>query len=260
MKNAHNLASLGAVPGQTVATHIDGVYFKGADRFLYPQWLLAAMKFSGLFEAEFVDQIQVVAYFHDWEWSEEMGGRFVYWKGRKGEDGGAAKIHTIRPMSGGGSGVDGTKLVHAADVYYPSELPPLTDKNRDVRLVKRDNVTEIWDVTEDGVRTGRNYKQSELRMSVVYRARCFENKLSLEKFNSQGYEPIGLDNILEKLWLNMGGKADWRTEVSRLDMGVKIISHYIQYPWPVSIIPVNYCMVSKLHPNLAWWMEFVFGC
>jgi hypothetical protein len=55
------------VPGQTVATHVDGVYFKGATRFHVPQWLLAVMKFSGLFEDKFVHQIQVVAYIHNWE-------------------------------------------------------------------------------------------------------------------------------------------------------------------------------------------------
>ena len=55
------------VPGQTVAAHVDGAYFWGATRFQFPQWLLAAMKFSGLYEDRFVDQVQVVAYFHEWE-------------------------------------------------------------------------------------------------------------------------------------------------------------------------------------------------
>jgi len=53
-------------PGQSVATHIDGVYFWGASRFQFPQWLLAVMKFSGLFEDRFVHQVQVVAYLHNW--------------------------------------------------------------------------------------------------------------------------------------------------------------------------------------------------
>jgi hypothetical protein len=54
------------VPGQTVAAHIDGAYFWGATRFQYPQWLLAVMVFSGLFKEQFVDQVQVVGYLHDW--------------------------------------------------------------------------------------------------------------------------------------------------------------------------------------------------
>lgn len=47
------------VPGQTVATHIDGAYFWGATRKEVPQWLLACMAFSGLFKDKFVDQVQI---------------------------------------------------------------------------------------------------------------------------------------------------------------------------------------------------------
>lgn len=47
------------VPGQTVAAHIDADYFWGADRFHVPQWLLAVMTFSGLWQDRFVDQVQV---------------------------------------------------------------------------------------------------------------------------------------------------------------------------------------------------------
>ena len=85
------------LPGQTVAAHIDAVYFWGANRFQYviplpyhfahrgflgealknrcspflfacfsiPQWLLAVMAFSGIFQDRFIDQVQVVAYFRE---------------------------------------------------------------------------------------------------------------------------------------------------------------------------------------------------
>jgi hypothetical protein len=55
-----------------VALHIDGAYFVGATRFEYPQWLLAAMVFSGLFADDFVDQVQVVGY------GKESGGLVAY--------------------------------------------------------------------------------------------------------------------------------------------------------------------------------------
>ena len=48
------------VPGQTVATHIDGAYFWGATRKTVPQWLLACMVFSGLFKDKFVDQVSII--------------------------------------------------------------------------------------------------------------------------------------------------------------------------------------------------------
>mmetsp|Transcript_3836 Transcript_3836/g.4420 ORF Transcript_3836/g.4420 Transcript_3836/m.4420 type:complete len:304 (+) Transcript_3836:71-982(+) len=75
------------LPGQTVAAHIDAPYFWGANRFQYPQWLLAVMVFSGLFEHIFVPQVQVVGYIHQWNPNEkelsEIGGNFIYWGDKK---------------------------------------------------------------------------------------------------------------------------------------------------------------------------------
>ena len=47
------------VPGQSVALHLDAVYFERATRFQYPMWLLAVMQTSGLYQNEFIDQVQV---------------------------------------------------------------------------------------------------------------------------------------------------------------------------------------------------------
>eukprot|EP00759_Apiculatamorpha_spiralis_P054425 PhF_6_TR6933/c0_g1_i1/m.10148 len=65
------------VPGQTVATHVDAVYFRHASRFHIPQWLLAVLHFSGLAKEEFVDQVQIVAYYHKWQ--DERAGKFLFW-------------------------------------------------------------------------------------------------------------------------------------------------------------------------------------
>ena len=74
------------VPGQTVSVHVDSPYFWGASRYHFPQWLLVCMVFSGLFQDIFVDQVQVVAYFHDWGTNSsdlnsksKKGGQFVYY-------------------------------------------------------------------------------------------------------------------------------------------------------------------------------------
>ena len=61
------------VPGQTVPLHIDGAYFWGATRFQMPQWLLAAMVFSGLFQDLFVDQVSVsFSYFSCYHMTEYL--------------------------------------------------------------------------------------------------------------------------------------------------------------------------------------------
>lgn len=55
------------IPGQTVPLHLDAPYFWGANRINVPQWLLAAMTFSNLFQEKFIHQVQVVGYLHEWE-------------------------------------------------------------------------------------------------------------------------------------------------------------------------------------------------
>ena len=100
------------VPGQTVATHLDGVYFKGASRFQFPQWLLAAMKFSGMWDDKFVDQVQVVGYLHRWQPTETKSssidadnfGSFIYWNNNK------RKPSRVLPYPLSGNVVDGSRL------------------------------------------------------------------------------------------------------------------------------------------------------
>ena len=68
------------VPGQTVATHIDGAYFWGATRKDVPQWLLACMGFSGLFQDKFVDQVRTVGYPHHYHhYDDGAECRQCYW-------------------------------------------------------------------------------------------------------------------------------------------------------------------------------------
>jgi hypothetical protein len=107
------------VPGQTVAMHLDAPYFWGATRFDLPQWLLATMVFSGLFQDRFVDQIQAVAYVHDWSArdlvsgrrSTDEGGEFVYFPDN-------TTVGSVSPIYRSGTFVDGSKVLHAAQVIH----------------------------------------------------------------------------------------------------------------------------------------------
>ena len=187
------------VPGQTVAMHLDGVYFWGASRFQFPQWLLAAMKFSGLWEREFVDQVQVVGYLHRWSPAEErsetkqsgsgieedMHGSFVYWDDDEAE----AKVVEPRPLSG--SIVDGSKTVHAASVYRALEEPPYIDKSIAHWLRKVPGEEDRWTLSREGGEADqgetilRNYTFDDLRISIVYRGRCFRDEEEAIAFRAQ---------------------------------------------------------------------------
>ena len=62
------------VPGQELAVHTDVPEFRGANRKLHPQWLLVAMRHSGLFEEYRMPIATGVAWFHD-----ARGGEFASW-------------------------------------------------------------------------------------------------------------------------------------------------------------------------------------
>lgn len=242
------------VPGQSVATHVDGVYFLGATRFDFPQWLLAAMKFSGLFEDRFVDQVQVVAYYHEWVPDESTAGEFVYWTGDE--------EHRLAPIPRQGSAVDGTKVVHGASVYRPNEAPPRIDKSRENSLRYR-AAGDVWDVVSDG-ETLASYPTSALRCSVVYRARCFADAAEESRYHefldkaSHGLGAdeggsLSLDQVLGTLQAELerrrGGSLP--PDISRLNLAIALLDEFIRYPYPSSFVPLNYCSLARLAP----WVE-----
>ena len=140
------------VPGQTVATHIDGVYFKGASRFQFPQWLLAAMRFSGMWEDQFVPQVQVVGYLHEWKpkvmpdasIDSDQYGSFVYWNNKDS----VPKRVLPHPLSG--NVVDGSTVVHAASVYQKDADLPTIDKGKAHWLKKSNEQDDLWTISNLG--------------------------------------------------------------------------------------------------------------
>jgi hypothetical protein len=240
------------VPGQTVATHIDGAYFKGANRFHYPQWLLAVMKFSGLFEADFQHQVQVVAYFHEWTNIEDRDGAFVYWGDNSGTRG------SVYPRGRYGSAVDGSKTVHAASLYRNGDRrnPPLLDKSRDNRLTHLGG--DAWAI-KDGDHILANYTYDDLRSTIVYRARCFRTERERRDFAEGRDAVIPLDVILRRLAADLVDRGlvpsvDAAMTMDRLKYALLLLDTYAPYPDPAlsdALVHLNYCALPKLAP----WTE-----
>lgn len=202
---------------------MDGAYFWGATRFQYPQWLLAAMVFSGRFRERFVDQVQVVAYLHEWHPSTrrkqrsaaaatatESGGagEFVHWA-----NGSVPLVES--PLPRAGSAIDGSKSVHAAEVYLGAEgAPPLPmmDKSRSNVLSfegegdAADKGRGGWVLRADGKEVLQRYTTDDLRVSVVYRARCFHDAAEAKRFGGNG-GPADQQLSLEEILHTLGARA-----------------------------------------------------
>ena len=257
------------LPGQTVPIHVDGVYFKTASRFQFPQWLLAAMQFSGLFQSDFVHQVQVVGYLHTWSpthdddnvtdnmlsVSNDNFGSFLYWNSP------GSRPTRVLPYPLSGSIVDGSKVVHAASVYRKDTDIPYIKKSVPHWLKRIEE--NRWILMNEQEGTLQTYELSDLRISIVYRARCFASQEEISEFRSKLQGPdgvdgrVGLDDVLRTFVddLKRRGKlsASVRLEtVDRLDLALAIVDEYIKYPLPHEpAVPWNYCAVEHFLPEWA---------
>ena len=81
--------------------------------------------------------------------------------------------------------MDGSKVVHAGDVYREGFRPPRLDKSAANALVHvGDEQWELVSGTAEGNVTKATYATDDLRWTVVYRARCFEDASKAAKFNA----------------------------------------------------------------------------
>jgi len=245
------------VPGQTVALHIDSVYFQGADRFSHPQWLLAAMAFSGVFQSLFVHQVQVVGYLHEWSASansvESVGGEFIWFDN-------STSFQRVSPEPRSGSVVDGSKVMHASTVYRPDVKAPHLDKSKD-NVLRYLPKNDSWVVQSDG-ETVQTLSTSDLRISVVYRARCFRDAEHMDAYKeaaSKQTSVLSLDSVLDALVAELvkRGKLPQGTtkdSMGRLELAFKLMDGFITYPLPpvnLAFIPFNLCAAPLVLPVLG---------
>jgi hypothetical protein len=226
------------------------------------------MVFSGLFQERFISQIQVVGYLHEWELNEkgkeDVGGDFVYYLSNDEKTG----MKSVSSKSGLGTIVDGSKVVHAAKIYQPSVKAPYLDKDKDCHLIYQGN--EKWQIFCDHQPLPENqgvYDTSELRISIVYRARCFRSEREKQRYHSQTPEDmIPLETIMntfkEDLVKNKGYKKDYINSLKPFNFAMLLVDKYLKYPLPprsATTIPFNYCALPVLVPWTDSLMEFL-GC
>jgi hypothetical protein len=240
------------IPGQTVALHIDAPYFWGASRYQFPQWLLAAMVFSNLFQDRFIHQVQIVGYVHERNYNKSDGGDFAYYSDNSG------KYYSVPSVPLSASAVDGSKTVHAANVYQPNADIPQLDKDKDADLVFVDG--DDWELQVDGKKV-KAYKWNDLRVSIVYRARCFKDDDELKRYTETYNKPddnMTLDYILDVfrkdlisrnvVSVDASGLDGFQDGNKRLELAMLIMDTYVKYPYPpkeAAVNPYNYGLLAN---------------
>lgn len=232
------------LPGQTVATHIDAPYFWRASRFHYPIWYLAVMMFSGLFQDQFVNQVQVVGYYHKWT-DTNRSGVFKFWNSKD------PVPQLSFPVSRSANAVDGSKVVHAADFYMPHVRPP-TMPDSTTNILRFNKETKAWDLVSDDT-VLKSYPEDDIRFSVVYRARCFRDEEERLAYHKAQDNPMTLDEINARFYedLYKRGVLPQGKKLAPYELGTLLLDTYVKYPISHdALIPWNYCAIDRLFPKL----------
>lgn len=109
------------------------------------------------------------------------------------------------------------------------------------------------------------YITDDLRITIVYRARCFETEKKRDQFNSwyktgKNVRPVEkiLDDLKAELVRKKGYEMKKLNAMNRIDLATVIVDEFIKYPWPTkSLFPYNYCALSKLHPWTAKYLNWI---
>mmetsp|Transcript_26797 Transcript_26797/g.63743 ORF Transcript_26797/g.63743 Transcript_26797/m.63743 type:complete len:357 (+) Transcript_26797:273-1343(+) len=225
------------VPGQTVALHLDLPYFWGATRAHVPRWLLTTMVGSGLFQDRFIPQVQIVGYVHRWN-DTDRGGDFVFW------DENTPEYKTFPSTALGGSALDGSKLVHTADLYMRNTPLPIFSKEGDTVLTYKGDDT--WVIVSNGNQIA-SYKTNDLRSTIVYRALCFASVEERTRFLALPEEEVlPLETILETFRADLEKRKLWNGPITdHLKFALKLLDVYQPLPLaPFALFPYNYCALE----------------
>jgi hypothetical protein len=200
------------VPGQELAVHTDVPEFRGANRKLYPQWLMVVMLHSGLFAGHRRRIATGISYF-----GAAQGGALAYYP-----DGRDGAPRTLPARHNTAIVLDTDTVFHGVDrVAETQPLPAL-----------RPGLHLHWD--EDHWRVGpadaplARYRPDEVRFSVSWKAYCYRDEAE-RALVDEHRDDLSLDRILDTLKRDLRARGlappGDETELARL-----LIDTYIRFP------------------------------
>jgi hypothetical protein len=235
------------LPGQELPMHWDVPWLWGATRFDLPQWLLVVMEQSGLWANASVPQIQGVSWLHD---GADAGGEFFFYPA-----GAAGPIEVVRAQRNAAIVVDGCRVVHGVRRFKPHDsVPPMSRYSaNELRHVQGDN----WTLFVDG-KAVRNYKTSDFRMSLVWRARCFVDDAELARWHESMKDEsskISMETVLSTLEKDLRAKGVLSASQPRpepIAFAELLLDTYAPYPHtplPGTVLVYNLCMIPRTLPS-----------
>jgi hypothetical protein len=206
------------VAGQELAVHTDVPEFRGANRKIYPQWLMVVMHHSRLFEAHRMPIATAVGWFNDCR-----GGEFAFYP-----DGADGPCRTLPARANTGIILDTDSIFHGVDpVGGDAPLPRL---HPGMQLVWDD---AGWTLRDSATAVAR-YRWDEIRFSISWKAYCFADEAERRAWREHT-DDLALDAILDRLVDDLrarGRLVGPRPEPTAL--ANLLIESYIRFPPPAA--------------------------
>lgn len=169
--------------------HVDCPEFRGVNRSNTPMWLLAVMGMSGLFEPERVAIATAVSWFYRGE-----DGGFLYWPGGPSDD---PKTHDVD--------INNSAIVGDNDRMFHLAMPVgKTDEwimGMTLDSTLRNTGRGRWSIVEAG-ETLRSFTADDLRVSLSWKARVFENAREERRYLEQT-DDIGIEDVWDRLFADL---------------------------------------------------------
>lgn len=267
------------LPGQELPMHLNVPYFWGADRNTLPQWLLVAMKASGLFDHIFVPQVQGLSAVELGESKENSkeeyvdlegdGGDFYLYpylpqlKNEKDNDNpndkysyeNLSKYVMLKLNSNQVVLLDGAEVIHGVDRYKPNDLPPLYSANHHYNM-RYDDKNGIWNLFDSKNELLRSYSKDDVKLMIAWNTHCFSNEEQRLKYNSKKDIPnLSLKEIMDVFKSDLKSKSRLpNDEIEPLELWTIVLKEYLRYPINTknqnsTIFGFNYCLLPNILPE-----------
>jgi hypothetical protein len=208
------------VPGQELAVHTDVPEFRGCNRKAVPQWLLAVMHHSGLFDEWRMPIATGIAWFHDCD-----GGALAYWP-----EGPTAPAATHESRYNTAMVLDTDTVFHGVDRIADvaeDDLPPLRPG-----MVLEPVGNEAWIVRAGADAPVARYEWDDLRFSVSWKAYCFRDEAERDAWRDHA-DDLTIDVVVDRLVDDLRARDRVDGEVARTpELGLLMIDEYIRFPTP----------------------------
>ena len=212
------------LPGQELGAHADVPEFVGLDREQVPEWLLAVMHHSGLFEAERIPIATAVSWF-----GPVAGGEFCFWP-----EGPAGPQRRLEIADNRGILLDTDSVFHAVAPVEWAEGRPRAKFALGMHAAW-EPTRERW-VVREGEREVVDLDGREVRVSLSWKARCFASEAERDRaLNARARgEGLSVDEALSRLRedLHRRGRLPSARPGDERELIVESLATYMRFPTP----------------------------